>query len=217
MIKNGLLEIVKERPDPSLTMDNIMCPHCESEDVKNTGHSQTLVGSIDGYDPNHHWYDYVCKTCDEYFMLERKDGNIWYTAGRFGSKIFKGMPTCFESYIYTCVHCDGDVHRVTKELDGVTLNTSEWTSYDDGRPLFRTFFECQSCEASVESINEHYCKPIPTKELLDRFWKKLEKDFQDPTKMRLGWTIIEEPGITIINDESVMKLEKGDDNGTDND
>jgi hypothetical protein len=120
---NNFLDLVKERPDPTLTLDNKKCPFCDSSNIKETDHSMTLVGGDRDY--NHHWRNHVCNACNKEFIIEHKldfadkNPNIWYV-DRITHKVLKGIPSCFESYIYTCSKCNGAVHRIYTALDGIT-------------------------------------------------------------------------------------------------
>jgi len=217
MIKNGLLKIIKERLDPSLTMDNIACPFCDSKNVEELGHEQTLVDGCEGNDPNHHWHLHLCKECLMEFTVESKEANVWYT---FKNKVMRGIPTCFENYIYTCNFCFGDVYRAEYELDGETKITDGILVYEPcNKPMFRTFYECDDCGDSVESINRYYIKPPPLSEIIKSIFVFLNNSFRDPSKLMKDWKIFEEVGIVAINNYSIdkMRLRKGEeDNANDN-
>ena len=72
------------------------CPYCKSNNITESDHSQTLVGSFGKYDTNHHWVICICNDCKENFTMEykgQKEGyNIWYTKDSF---ILSGLPTFF--------------------------------------------------------------------------------------------------------------------------
>ena len=92
---NEFLELVKERPDRTLKLDETFCPFCCSTDIKEVEHIQTLLGGKP--DPNHHWHHCECNNCNEKFIKEHKCTNVWYTKD---GKILAGIPNCFESYKY---------------------------------------------------------------------------------------------------------------------
>ena len=56
-----IFDIAKERPDPTLNMDNITCPYCGSNDVKETSGYMTCV-AYRGVDMNHRWHGQVCSS-----------------------------------------------------------------------------------------------------------------------------------------------------------
>lgn len=155
---NKLFELVKERPSPSLTRDETICPFCNSHNVKINEHWETLVGGDP--DPNHHWKSSTCNDCKEDFTHEYKYNNVWYTKK---GKILKGIPSCFENYIYTCNKCDGDVIRKYTKLDGSDLQGADGivltiTTTMDGKWIkqFRIFYVCQKCNSSIEVPDEYY-------------------------------------------------------------
>lgn len=195
----SFISLIKERPDPSLSNNIDKCIFCNSEDVEHNGSSQTLVGG-----DNHHWHRYHCKDCDGKFTCEQKDHgdftNYWITTEiNDGVKVLKGIPSCFEDYIYTCSHCGGDVRREYKQPDGVS-DCGGILSYDmkTGKGNFRIFFSCQKCGEKVETEDE--------------YWSPNEKFYQETDEMhdgslRLDWRIEERIGIVVINDYAIAKVQ----------
>ena len=120
------------------------CPRCGC-DYTVTEITTTLVGIVDGIDANHKWESSVCSSCQFAFIVESKRGNTWITKD---SKVLAGLPNCFEDYIYTCAHCNGNVVRKYTVEDGCTVATS--LLIDKDGPKYRTFYLCQSCAASIE-------------------------------------------------------------------
>ena len=72
---NEFLSLVKERPDPSLKIDETICPYCGTSEVEEFSHFQTIVGGLNGNDPNHHWVEAQCEKCNKCFVKEYKNGN----------------------------------------------------------------------------------------------------------------------------------------------
>tara|TARA_Y100000310_G_C20693897_1_gene824140 strand:- start:1588 stop:2067 length:480 start_codon:yes stop_codon:yes gene_type:complete len=152
---NDFLSIVVERNDTSLTKSPI-CPYCNSEDMESKCHHQTLL-ACGKTDPNHHWHEYVCKSCKSMFTLEYKEDIVWYT--NQDKKVLKGIPGCYETYVYTCSKCGGDVKR--HNLDLVTGQETSMLSYqagEDGKLIkgHRTIFSCDNCLVEIESDDEYF-------------------------------------------------------------
>ncbi len=113
--------------DHSLTKETI-CPYCNSRNVKINSHSSTLVGGDP--DPNHHTIHAICLECNKEFLQEYQHANVWYSEIiNEESKLLKGLPSCFEDWIYTC-ECGGNIRRQYRELDGITETRSLRYSYD---------------------------------------------------------------------------------------
>jgi len=147
---NEFLEIVKERPDKSLEKNK--CPFC-GEKVNSSGTETTLVGGPAGV--NHEWTSCECPDCGKSYTFESKSLNNWITQD---SKVMFGIPTCFETYIYTCSKCDGTVKQ--KNVDRETGAPVTCLSFKlvDGYYVnqYTTIFYCEDCGASVESENDYY-------------------------------------------------------------
>jgi hypothetical protein len=200
---NAFLDIVKECPDWTIKKKPV-CPFCKSKNVEHGGASMTLVGGK----YNHLWTHCKCKKCNQEFTLEEKERGLtkrvmrWYTQK---GKILRGIPGCFESYIYTCSKCGGEVHRTQLKLD----SDEEATILSSGPDLngvwknnYRTIFRCDRCKVQVESENDHY-DPHPPKEMTYEEKVGAAKKNAGKNKLRLGWKIYEEPGICIINDYAI--------------
>ena len=146
---NRLYSLVTQRPDLTLSKSVIICPFkCR----KSTIRVHSIVNScVGGYpDPNHYWVTCKCEKCNKDFIQEYKTDNVWYTAE---NKVLKGMPSCFENYIYTCAYCSGEVHRKYTELDGVTPTNSLGSKINEEGVWerdYREFYCCQKCPATIE-------------------------------------------------------------------
>lgn len=207
---NEFLSIVTQRPE-ELDKDNPFCPFCGSHNLHLYNHIQTLVGGR-GIDPNHHWMYFTCNSCQQKFVMEFKGirtpnttpllkrifkfnefYNVWYTQN---NKILRGIPSCFENYIYTCNKCGGDVHR--HHFDRGTRNDAtmltDWLGDDaDQHRSYTIHFICQKCGAEVQSFNDYY-------------------DFSNPHAPRkplrpIKWTIQEEIGFCVVNDLTLNQIE----------
>ena len=150
---NELFELVKERPDPLLSKDKTICPFCDSENITVHDHSSTMVGGDP--DPNHHWKRSKCNDCKEEFVHEYKRDNVWYTKN---DEVLRGIPTCFEPYIYTCNRCNGDVRRYHTALDGESPTQVLTSSKVNGEWIkqYRTFYKCDTCNKQVETKEDYY-------------------------------------------------------------
>lgn len=148
MKEPAFFELVTNRPQEFKNK----CPYCKSTNIRRGGSTTTLVGGGN----NHIWTDTRCQDCRKTFTIEEKGNNIWLT-DRSG-KILRGVPSCFERYIYECAHCGGDVDRTYTELDGITPTNSLSYEYNNEERIkkFRIFFECQDCGKKVESEEEYY-------------------------------------------------------------
>lgn len=210
---NAFLDIVKERHDPKIHRDKIVCPYCNSKEVKNNGTFETLVG---GYN-NHLTTDCECKKCHKTFTLQVKELGrrnkyiAWYVSD--DKKILKGIPGCFEYYVYTCSKCGGDVVR--EELDKATNKPVEWLSSGVDKngvweKHYKIIFKCKNCGVSVESENSEY-DPKPPKEMT--YEEKVE-EAKRRAKMSeefcRNWTVSEEIGTCIINDTIAGRLTYND-------
>lgn len=143
-----LFELVKNKPDKKLNGLNVKCPYCKSSDLRTTETTETLVGGPPGV--NHRWESKVCNDCGKKFTLESKYMNYWITDK--DRKVLKGMPCCFERYIYTC-KCGGNVTREYRDKNGSPINS---LSYIDGKPQFNTFFRCDTCNKEIETEDGYW-------------------------------------------------------------
>lgn len=197
-----LLAFVKEAPAGEKPSHKATCPFCSSQEVNSYSSESTLVGNPPGKDGidddcNHVWTRFACNHCGEKFTRETKSGNVWYTKGK---KVLKGMPSCFEDYIYTCRCCGGEVRRKHK-----CLNSDEepvMLTFKDGKKLFRIFFECKGCGKSIQTPEDHWW-PTYRKRPSKGKQKRARKQAMERMKK---WTIVEEIGVVVINDEAVAKV-----------
>jgi len=134
-----IFELIAERPDPQLRIDEYICPFCKSGqnvEVKDT--VSTNEGGIGDGDFSHEWNKCICNDCDKAFTQEHKSHNTWYTytSGDIHRRVILGLPlclSCFNHYTYTCVHCKGLVRQLKIHKDGFTVT-----------------FECSDCHTSAE-------------------------------------------------------------------
>lgn len=145
------LSLVRERPLDERPSENPTCPFCRGRHLDRLDSRTTLLGggdrTIDG-DPNHVWTTFRCHDCFQQFVRETKSGNTWYTRD---GRVLRGLPSCFESYIYHCATCGGDVMRRNVDKDGVEVMYLI-TDNVNGRPVrrYRTLYACAGCHAEVE-------------------------------------------------------------------
>ena len=185
---NEFLDLVTERPDKSLRPIEGLnkCPYCRYRKLTSFGTSSTLTGG-----DNHQWTDYLCRDCLKSFVVEDKGSNAWIVEKNTG-KILRGIPTCFETYVYTCKHCGGDVRRHYYKLDEDVYVDCLVTDIKDGKSIkrYRSVFKCDDCGEQVESENDYYQKSKSSIEkIIDRCI---------PRKLSKHWTVVEEIGIGII-------------------
>ena len=155
-------EITSNTPRPYDKDEPIRCPKCGVDDVtKADGEMGTLVGGEP--DPNHYWLDCQCNKCKLLFVRERKHDREWYTEGQHFSKCppekqtgkcLLGVSNCFETVIYPCKECGGDLIRRHTALDGVTPVTCLGTNIgcQPGKPIYdyRQFYRCAKCGVDHE-------------------------------------------------------------------
>lgn len=201
---NEFLDLVKDRPDPSLNVKEPICPSCGSKDVENHGGWATCLGGFGGHDPNHHWDSCHCRSCQFRFTMEYKNTypygtNVWYTVKtKTGSKLLRGLPSCSESYIHTCKLCDGDVFREYYD----TRNNSKTTilSYGPkGEPYYEIYYECSNCGVKVKCSNDYYREESPHRPYKPRG--------PDKHASRFLPVIYEETGIVILSEHATRKIE----------
>jgi transcription elongation factor Elf1 len=163
---NAFLDIVKERHDPSLfhKRENLDCPFCNSTNIKFNGSRQTLVGGRN----NHIWNNFRCKDCGKDFIFEVKESEkdidfiCWITKDK---KILKGIPGCYEDYIYTCNKCGGDVHRIYDAPinNGIQILSTKIDDNGNSIKQYKVIFGCKDCGQNVESDNEYFELKPPVK------------------------------------------------------
>lgn len=189
---NEFLDLVTQRPDPTLDQQKPFCPFCNNESVHVIGRRTTLVG-FDVIDTNHVWIHCSCKACNKSWIVEVKGDhsingyNVWYTKD---DKVLMGIPTCFESYIYTCRHCGGDVVR--NYYDKGTRNETKYLSIGKEKS-YDTFFSCTKCHAEVWCSNDYYFFVSP---------HRPRKPF-NPKNLPM---IYEETGMVVVNDWATTKV-----------
>jgi hypothetical protein len=167
------------------------CPFCSSASIVHGGFSTTLVGGGTGPDddPNHTHTSCTCKDCKKAFVRETCSGNVWYTKEMFA---LKGMPSCFEGYVYPC-KCGG---KVTREYtDKVSGKKTSLLCYDKDGPKFDTFFSCDKCSKKIQTKKEYWYKG----------WDAPPPPPRDPNK-KLEFKIYESIDIVAINDYAVAKV-----------
>ncbi len=158
------LDIVTEREDRSLKIDEIFCPFCKSTNILINDSLKTLLGGREEDDVNHVWTTCKCEECGEKFAHEHYENNTWYTQDR---EVILGIPNCFEDYIYHCKFCGGNVKRyyvdkiTNKPAKSITIDSGGSKSYD-------VIFRCDQCKAETVSEIEYwrykwYTKPTKRK------------------------------------------------------
>lgn len=134
-----LVDVIVEKPLDETPGDPVRCPHCGAGEPRLEDHMQTLVGSLSGGDPNHHWYHFTCAACGRTFCREVKSGNVWYTqyppppthegAPDGGApRVLKGVSNCTETYLYTCAigGCGALAQHVAYDAGGNRTETITW-------------------------------------------------------------------------------------------
>jgi len=158
-IKFALFDIVKQRPNKKLNLNNATCPFCKSKDYINLESITTLLGWSGKTNPNHQWHWRKCSDCNKIYVVEEKENNIWIVDIET-KKVMDGMPSCFEDYLYTCSKCNGDVYRFYTSLKGDKKVKSLSESWDEKLKKYikhyRIFFECKNCGVKVETEKCHW-------------------------------------------------------------
>jgi hypothetical protein len=89
-------------PGMSPGVDDIVCPYgCVGEPkIKRGGHKYTLLGSMGGPDPNHHWLHCRCLACERDFCKEWKRELVCYSMFQTDKlpRLLRGAPVCFEEF-----------------------------------------------------------------------------------------------------------------------
>jgi hypothetical protein len=136
--------LVRDRPDPGLSVLTAGCPACDSDDPPRlVTHTRTPLPCDDldeltPADPNHHWFRLRCPACARELLLEQCRGNAWLVRHEHGYRVLvAGVPSCHEDYVYTCRRCGGPVHR-RRRISGPAS------------------FACWRCSAAVESAEAYY-------------------------------------------------------------
>ncbi len=189
---NEFLEIVTQRPEH--LSKSAICPYC-NKTATETGSEQTLVGD-DKY--NHFWIRCHCSSCARDFSIEHKGGNVWIVSDH--KKVLKGIPTCWETYVYTCGKCNGDVYR--RHVDKVShqpLN-SVVTVIGDDEQNWVAEFKCDQCGVAAYSENEYYY----SESVLEYLAKRIKSTatlmgFKGFTELAPGWVFVPQPDIVCIH------------------
>jgi hypothetical protein len=159
----------------------------------------TLVGYSGKLDINHHWDGCLCIECHKSWTMEWKGEeklkgyNVWHVDSN--NHVIAGIPSCFESYVYTCSECGGDVKRHFFDKD--TRNTAKCLSQKiGGERYYDIYFICEDCKVEEKCSNDHYIFYNPHKPIR-------------PSKNWLitGWKIIQETGIVVINDSGISRID----------
>ena len=100
--------LVRDRPDPGLSVLTARCPACDSDDLlRLVTHTRTPLpcdelDELTPDDPNHHWFRLRCTAWRE-LLLEQCRGNAWVVRYEYGCRVLMaGVPSCHEDYVYTC-------------------------------------------------------------------------------------------------------------------
>ncbi len=136
--------LVRDRPDPGLSVLTARCPACDSDDLlRLVTHTRTPLpcdelDELTPDDPNHHWFRLRCTACARELLLEQCRGNAWVVRHEYGRRVLMaGVPSCHEDYVYTCRRCSGPVHR-RRRISGPAS------------------FACWRCSGAVESAEAYY-------------------------------------------------------------
>lgn len=146
-----LLNIIVQRP---VVKRAIKCYSC-AESLKLVSTLTTLLGFLPGgEDPNHITHSMVCGGCNKKYIVNYKSNNMWVTEYEI-PRVIEGVSSCFETVIYTCSDCGGDVVQTHYDLDGRLKDSNEglMTSYIEGRgyaPQYITRWGCVVCGRYVE-------------------------------------------------------------------
>ena len=139
----AFFSLVRDRPDPGLSVLTARCTACDSADLCINTHARTSlpcdeVDELTPNDPNHHWFRLRCTGCAGELRLEQCRGNAWIVREEVGRRVLvAGVPSCHEDYVYTCRWCGGPVHR--------------------RRTMFGpASFACRGCSGAVESAETYY-------------------------------------------------------------
>ncbi len=147
----NLQDIVTQRPISEAPTDPSRCPYCESTDTKVVRRYSTLLGFSGPVNTNHQWYESLCSGCKRLYTREVKGLNVWYTPYRDRDsvgdpQVLKGLPSCFESYQYTCAKCSGPVLRTHRDLRGnATHSLSERNVDGVWVREYTTHYNCTKC------------------------------------------------------------------------
>lgn len=153
---NEFLELVTERPEEKLWKEGLFCPYCNSEKIYTHSTTTTLVAYI-GEDMNHVTTACTCGDCQKKFYRESKGRRrVWFTGD--DHKVLRGIPYCFEFYVYTCKHCGGDVKVKHYNIDDNNECNGLYYKLQDGVNVPQQYhqFECDNCKEKIISANYYY-------------------------------------------------------------
>jgi hypothetical protein len=149
----NLFSIIKQIPEKYSSKTT--CPFCDSKNVHCRGTMVTAVGGGSSErgnpsNPNHYAEDNKCGDCQKLFSKQFKGDHQWYQDNE--SKVVKGFHGCFETAIYNCIDCDGEVSRTYTDSDGVTPTKGLCSSSENGKWVhhYREFWNCKDCKNGVE-------------------------------------------------------------------
>ena len=133
------------------------CPYCDSMDVLDVAHTMTCLGGTP--DPNHHTHGCVCRDCEKGFTWEHKYNwsRTWEWYINSSRLVLRGIPGCYESYVYQC-RCGGSIRRRLTELDGTT--ETHWIGSRNGKRTYRTWFTCDRCKFQIETVHDDLTRVI---------------------------------------------------------
>lgn len=197
----ALFSIIEERPDPTLSWNNPVCPFCSSKDLEDRGGESTCLGWFprvpedDTTDcpgnPNLSDNHYICADCGKAFTYFVKYGNIWVEEGvphLEPRNIVKGLPNTHlgKRANYTCTHC-GEKAVAVEENERKYKHIIA-PPEEENLPYK---ISCSSCGVSVESTFDCYQHPYT--------YKNAFSDVDGPIKFSV------KPGVVIANSRAVQK------------
>lgn len=132
-------EIVKDKPCEPLDV----CPSCGSTEIQHERSMTTLVADCNDEDANHVTSLYTC-SCGLKFERHHRYYNFWYARHDTG-ELLRGVPSCFEDFIYHCIVCGGLVKR--EHLKSRVV---------DNKVFPRVEFRCEACGHGGEVESQYY-------------------------------------------------------------
>jgi len=141
------------RQSPMAAAVRPACPSCNADSWTVLETLTTLVGGPEGINHETRWC--VC-LCGAQFEVHSKAKVQWVTDSH--GRVYAGVPSCFESYILTCIACGGDVKRRYTDLSGTALVSSLCTTIDKGKSIkqYRVFWKCLKCNKELETDYDHW-------------------------------------------------------------
>lgn len=151
----NLFDIIKERPLAEDPEGDGSCPYCGSTETELLGEETTLLGWTGSVNPNHRRQTRSCKGCSRGFTREIRGVNVWYT--EHPRVILRGVPSCFEDYVYTCIKCGAAVRRDHFDLQG---NPAKFLSSrlvgDEWVRGYTTRYACTQCGHGGETAEDYW-------------------------------------------------------------